>query len=115
MEQAEATRTQLDPEVIKGILATATDRPLGLVIRVTSICKKPLPSDQQVVTRNTKPAIVRCLEDGRIGFQIQGASYITVNENHGARFMDWILEANKNARKGIDYGQPKCHFDRCSV
>lgn len=115
MYQAEATRTQLDPEDIKGILTRAAKRELGLVIRVTSVCRRPLPSDQQVVIKNVEPSVVRCTEDGRIGFCVKGVSYITLNESHGTRFMDWIIEASQPSTKGHDYGQPKCHFDRCSV
>ena len=99
-------------ELIKTLIATASERSLGLTLRVTSICGQA--TDREMTFKAIKPGTVVQKDDGRIGFQVDDASYISANKDSGARFLVWLHAANMKAVSGKDYGQPRnCFFHRC--
>lgn len=105
---------EMSIELVKSLIATASDRHQGLALRVIRVCGQP--TDGHVTLKNTKPGVVNFLADGRVGFNTSGASYITESENSGSKFVAWLQTVNEKAPKGGDYGQPPlgCNFYRCS-
>ena len=103
---------RMSEELIKTVIFNASERKHGLALCVTSICGSP--SEGTVTVRSSKPGLVVLKDDGRIGFNINGTSYITGNSTSGERFLKWLHDANEKAVGGGDYGQPKdCFFHRC--
>ena len=106
-----AVKTEsMSTELMKTILYNASSRANGLVIVVTSIQGREV----NVTIRNSKPGTVVQKQDGRIGFNVNGESYITANESAGKKFLRWMQEANEIAHKRTEYGQPGCFFHRCN-
>ena len=69
---------------------------------------------RDVLIRDTKPAIVKKIDDGNIGFNVDGRSYVTVDLVSAARFLDWLCEANEAAPKKRAYGDPTAVFRCCN-
>lgn len=107
------TPQKMRPELIKTLISNATERQHGLTLRLTNILGKT--TEGEVVIRNAKPGVAVVKEDGRVGFNVNGASYMTANGESGNRFLTFLEEANEKGLKKIDYGQPRnCFFHRLS-
>jgi hypothetical protein len=106
----EKMNTELDTELIKTIISTASGRDEGFKFTVV-MTRDAAVNRKLVLLREVKPGIVKKMTDGRIGFNVGGKSYITTNKESGERFMQWLKNANTLAMKGAYYGQPEsCYF-----
>jgi hypothetical protein len=106
----EKMNTELDTELIKTIISTASGRDEGFKFTVV-MTRDAAVNRKLVLLREVKPGIVKKMTDGRIGFNVGGKSYITTNKESGERFMQWLKNANTLAMKGAYYGQPEsCSF-----
>jgi hypothetical protein len=102
----------MTPELTKTIIATASERQVGMKICVT--CANGRSINKVVTIRATKPGCVVVKADGRRGFNVNGESYLTENKGSGDRFLAWLKRAKAGAINGEDYGHPDgCDFWRC--
>lgn len=104
-------RKKMTPGLIEQLIGLASAREMGFVIPVV---QAGLHQRRMTATfRDTRPSLVRLMEDGRrVGFQINGQSYVTVTEDSTVSFMNWLNEANIKGLRREDYGQPECEFRR---
>lgn len=105
----EELKKEMSPELIKHLIATATERQEGLVVSVES--KHLHRRASKITFKDTKPSHVIMLDDGRIGFCIEKQSYMG-DPVASTSFLRWLGQANQKAIKEEDYGQPTCEFRR---
>lgn len=105
--------TMMDIELCKTIISQASGRPSGLMLRIARVGRH---TTKAIITiRETKPGLFVKKQDGRVGFHVNGNSYITIDGESGTKFMDWLESANKKVTKEEDYGHPEgCDFVRCN-
>lgn len=104
----------LSAELIKGLIAVASGRKVGMAIRLSDICGRS--TDSWYTLKDIQPCLVSVKDDGRVGFCVGDASFIPDSPASGERFATWLHAANEKAPSGEDYGQPgkECKFKRCS-
>lgn len=107
-------RAGLNDEQAKWMISTASERESWLEIQVTNSFGKEIhPMTERI--RNTSPGRFIRTSDGRVGFNVDGKSFMTTNSNSGRKFLEWLEEAHVMASQKAEYGQPplSCTFRRC--
>ena len=99
--------------LVRSIMTTASGRDEGLVIQAMTVAKFGRSAKANVTIRNSPCHVMQKLDD-RVGFHVDGVSYISACRADGVSFLAWLHKANKAAASNEDYGQPDCLFRRAS-
>lgn len=110
LSEAKASMTE---SLMRHLLSVASDREEGLVLNVRPPGGVINLRVTQITFKAKVPSHTRILSDGRLGFCIEGQSYVASPEESKI-FLGWLMDANSQAIQGGDYGQPSCTFTRRS-
>lgn len=111
------TLQEMSIKLVSSTLVTSSKREDGLILQVMNsgaASGKTANGTIRFKGLEEPKVFVVLKDDGRVGINLEGRSYITPDDFNGKRFLDWVAQVSELSETDESYVDPEAVFRRCN-